>query len=601
MLQNALDAIDLRASENPNFKVFIHVSIDLGAGRISVTDNGIGMDEEQFKFCFRPSVSFKQRRESRGHKGVGATFLAYGYSLVRLQSKRKGRTIAAVLRNGRQWAEDNAGSYKRPVFEAVSFECSDLVGEPSGTNVEVLVGSGQRPQLTWLQASNAKQWLDVLRIKTPLGGIYLSAKNRKYAARIVVDVIDVTGTKTTESSENIDYFYPYEMPILTKVKSISEIETKISSLSGDPDQRMKRLPDDFRRLDAVWDVWSKDQILSHPILNRNLSEDDKVALQKHDVVVYGCFVSTASSWARFQNDILKVRKSAVLLRGGLQLASDFMVQGDLSVIPLTSTIGYQANTHVVFHLTDGNPDMGRKVFQPEIKTLADEVSRRVVDIFKRYLGLMREDTGIAPPAASRDLWRWKTHQEAHREKHALELRSNGLSLSLVSEPQSEQDVVSLFHELLGMGVLRGYGIYATSQSDKYDCVYFRKADADLQYAIPARPLGVSEQSSQVESEPLILEYKHDLDAFIRDLDKEIKFLKDVDLVVCWDIGSDHRETFTMRSYLIGDEGATRRNFGATHALYEKGIAVEVLCLKDLISFLHDAPSEVARQATKYGS
>jgi hypothetical protein len=71
-----------------------------------------------------------------------------------------------------------------------------------------------------------------------------------------------------------------------------------------------------------------------------------------------------------------------------------MPQGDLMVIPLTSTIGYQANTHILVHLTDGNPDMGRKVFQPETKALGDELARRVVDVFKRYLSLMREDTGV---------------------------------------------------------------------------------------------------------------------------------------------------------------------------------------------------------------
>ncbi len=151
------------------------------------------------------------------------------------------------------------------------------------------------------------------------------------------------------------------------------------------------------------------------------------------------------------------------------------------------------------------------------------------------------------------------------------------------------------------GVLKGYGIYATSQSDKYDCVYFRRPGPELRYLGETNQLGISEQSSLVESEPLILEYKHDLDAFISDLDKEVKFIKDVDLVVCWNIGSDHRETFSMRSYLVGDEGATRRNFGATHALFQRGITMEVLCLKDLVAYLHDPPSEIARQKTRYGS
>jgi hypothetical protein len=91
-----------------------------------------------------------------------------------------------------------------------------------------------------------------------------------------------------------------------------------------------------------------------------------------------------------------------------------MIQGDLNVIPLTSTIGYQANTHVVVHFRDGNPDMGRKVFQPEIKSLSERVARQAVNIFKRYLHLMREDTGAAPLPESTELWDWQVKQEEYR-------------------------------------------------------------------------------------------------------------------------------------------------------------------------------------------
>ncbi len=62
-----------------------------------------------------------------------------------------------------------------------------------------------------------------------------------------------------------------------------------------------------------------------------------------------------------------------------------MVQGDLSIIPLTSTIGYQANSHVIVHFADGNPDMGRKVFQPELKDLGEILAVRAVNVFKRFL------------------------------------------------------------------------------------------------------------------------------------------------------------------------------------------------------------------------
>lgn len=221
----------------------------------------------------------------------------------------------------------------------------------------MIIGEKQRPNLPWLQASSAKQWLDILRIKTPIGGVYLSATKRSVNPEILVRVIDLAGTITTESGRNVDYYYPHELPILRKHKSLHEIEEAIKSIQGDPATRLQRLPDSFRRLDSVYEVWTSAEILQDRVLSRNLDEDAKVLIEKHKVVLYGCFLSTATSWTTFQKEVLRVRPTAVLLRGGLQLASDYMPQGDLLVIPLTSTIGYQANTHIIVHLEDGNPDV----------------------------------------------------------------------------------------------------------------------------------------------------------------------------------------------------------------------------------------------------
>ena len=137
------------------------------------------------------------------------------------------------------------------------------------------------------------------------------------------------------------------------------------------------------------------------------------------------------------------------------MASDFMVQGDLSIIPLTSTIGYQANTHVIVHFTDGSPDMGRKVFQPELTELAEILSVRCVNVFKRYLQHLKPDTGSVAVTPDKDLYDWKKAQETYRDKSPLSVAIDEKAIALLSRPQQEQDVIALYHELLGMDVLRG--------------------------------------------------------------------------------------------------------------------------------------------------
>ena len=81
------------------------------------------------------------------------------------------------------------------------------------TSVEIVLGgaSGERPRkLDWLGAKSAEQWLDLLRIKTPLGGIYL--KTPKFAPTVAIRVIDGAGEFSEIEVSQPEYFYPHEMP-----------------------------------------------------------------------------------------------------------------------------------------------------------------------------------------------------------------------------------------------------------------------------------------------------------------------------------------------------------------------------------------------------
>src|SRR5258707_11199569 len=67
LLQNSLDAVQARARlDEPGYKPHIWVYIDIPDRIVKVTDNGIGMDEDQFKYCLRPRVSFVTQADLRG-------------------------------------------------------------------------------------------------------------------------------------------------------------------------------------------------------------------------------------------------------------------------------------------------------------------------------------------------------------------------------------------------------------------------------------------------------------------------------------------------------------------------------------------------------
>ena len=62
-IQNALDANQAAAKSrrgSSSYQPRVWIRIDVQNRIVRIVDNGIGMDLEQFKYCFRPNVSFRR-------------------------------------------------------------------------------------------------------------------------------------------------------------------------------------------------------------------------------------------------------------------------------------------------------------------------------------------------------------------------------------------------------------------------------------------------------------------------------------------------------------------------------------------------------------
>jgi DNA topoisomerase VI subunit B len=75
LIQNSLDSIDSRKiKEDSSYEPSIWITIDIQNQKLIVTDNGVGLNKQQFNQFLVPFFSFKsQDGKTRGHKGVGAT------------------------------------------------------------------------------------------------------------------------------------------------------------------------------------------------------------------------------------------------------------------------------------------------------------------------------------------------------------------------------------------------------------------------------------------------------------------------------------------------------------------------------------------------
>ncbi|WP_279496895.1 hypothetical protein [Aeromonas veronii] len=86
-----MDAVDRRALSGENgYKRKLWLTIDLLENSFSITDNGVGFNEKEFKAFLAPNISFKNGGSTRGNKGVGATYIGYGFDYLQFGTKGNG-------------------------------------------------------------------------------------------------------------------------------------------------------------------------------------------------------------------------------------------------------------------------------------------------------------------------------------------------------------------------------------------------------------------------------------------------------------------------------------------------------------------------------
>ncbi|WP_020591257.1 ATP-binding protein [Kiloniella laminariae] len=606
LIQNAMDAVEKRCEADTKIYPKVTIIVDLNENSIEVLDNGCGFEEAEFKAFLAPSISFKSGGETRGNKGVGVTYIAYGFNDLTIRTKNRLFSYQGTMRRGREWIEDHEGTVSRPLIEPAKTKSNAFDALDQGTSFKIAFsGKHVRPKnLGWYQAKTAEQWLYLLLIKTPLGSIKLpscSASNIQFDLR----VMDKDGKVTSLEEQEAKYKFPHlEVHASQQLRKIVEIQQKALNEGKDP----ARAIDKFRKSNGIYEVYSLDQVL--PLAR--LSDDEIELAKTHNVTAYGYFVYSTEIWDQLNDKKAKLRQGLRIIKGGLQIASNSMPQGELITIPLSKSMGHQNQSHVIVHFEGAEPDLGRKGFQPELKELAEKIAAGVV----KQLSARREDILKSDSGAHTDIDKelkvheWLKYQEQYEADHPLVLKNDGFFLptkkiSVMCVPQSEQDVIVLFNQLIAGGVIRGLKLLATSQSSQYDGVFRFSAEDPLsayEFCQKNNPLGVfGEQLTKTyTTQPKVLEYKFCLDGLIREFEGGDKHENDVDLAVFWEMGKDFDKEYSVISYLDSELTHRRSHHGLTHRLCSANSYIEVICLQELFQMLNDPEEAHKYQQSHYG-
>ena len=609
LIQNALDAVEARATAEvsagtgKDYKPKINIWIDIDDNSLTVSDNGIGLDKEKFEQFLAPNFSFKSGN-TRGHKGVGATYVAYGFNYMRVTTKVPGFEASGRIINARNWLKEDA-SGANPKVEPDSSKLADDVFTAFDRGVSITVrfdGTTHPRQLSWLQATSASTWQKILNVKTGLGSVTPDA-----SVSVMITVV-AKGKATNLTQLGTKYPWLHESAAKkasynTLVKAQDDVYSKYG-----PGRKM---PDKYSNLDFIYETWNADQLKT--LLDSVLDEEELDILQRYTPTTSVEFGYTAKLWTQF-NDELGLRSR--VLSSGIQLAANNMPQGETILVPLTRNIGRQHQVHFLIHFDNYTPDLGRKGFHRELTDFAKSISRHIVDAHLSKLRyLLKANTGTSP-----DLVRelaiddWKTEMLKHELQQPLKLQSKHFFLpvervSITSLPTREQDVIALFHQLIAGGVIRGLNMMSTNERFTYDGLFkiaFDLAPQLYVYDEGKNPLGVPETTATALSgkvtTPRILEYKFSLDGLVEDFDSQDKNIKDIDLCVAWTTGECYKEKYGIVSLLLPENADQRQYHGITHVLVDLETSAkycDLIILSELIESLNDADKTADEQRTKY--
>lgn len=574
---------------------------------ISVTDNGVGFKEAEYLKFLAPNFSFKPNGLTRGHKGVGTTYLAYGFNYIQIATKTPDFSVIGVMKDAKKWLEDPVPASNPYVVSDTNSVVDDFFETiDRGTAMTVKCDASSYPRdLSWMGLTTADSWLKILRVQTGLGQI------KNYSeVKVIVDVIDKVGNRTTSEIETPKYLGLEEFS--DKVKSVDDINQKMDELyrKSGPNYKM---PAKYSNLEGVYGNWDCDTLLS-----KMYFDDAEIELiRRYNISVIFSYVYSLSVWDKIDK-VVGIRKGNHVLYGGMQLAANNMPQGELIQIPLTKNIGRQKQANIVVHFDNCSADLGRKGFKKEITDLGKEISRKLMDgPLMKIRFCFKANSGASPDLRRETiLAEWKAEMSKHEQDYPLVLENPNFfdpvkKVSITSMPTREQDVIALFNQLIAGGVIRGIKIMSTNERMTYDSLYkiliTDKSNLQL-FDCETNPLGIAEDvfeemlkdREEFVSEPKVLEYKYSLDGLIEDIESGIKNTNDINLVVAWEAGESYKDNFNIESLLIDGNEMMRQYHGLTHRLHSASTneyVCDLILLKDLILYLNNAEeSEVLQES-----
>lgn len=583
-IQNAVD--EVLSADGLGDIGTVRIIMDTDENRISVWDNGRGISSTDIAKYLAPDIGSKRadflKGLVRGHKGVGLTFLAYGFNYFTLESRTATEHYLLRLEGGRSWVEDPTLGAESPAGQLTHMdETGAPQGKLVGTGTVITIGLGPQTEPKSLRHAfpTAKYAAVAIQNQTAVGVIEPPSIPKKRPLAVTLEY--KSNAQTTVEDILPVYRFPH-MGIPASIATLNLGEWLAQNKNTEPKAK------DRKAYHACYQVFDPNSLLEL-IDDRTGDKLDTVEdvahfVRSHDVHVYCLFSFSASyrdqlreSWAIPAN-----RKS--LYSPSLRIATDGMISSWSREVTLTHRGFNVDRTWLVYNFRAVEPDLGRKDFPPEVRDfigLSEEVvANNVATNSRPFLRIAPSrssgggGTYVAPSV--------KAFQRREKPLSPSWLPGFG-DLRMQTEPESEQDVIALFSELVGLGPFRHFRPVFYSGFDYYDSFFtYNPTDAtdEMRSTLPG-----TDDTDERDREG-VAEFKFVGDSIIEDVVANVKRWNEMTFVICWDIGKAQR-------LLGGDEvtfdepvdAVNRRYHGVTHLARMQSAGehtVFVIALKEVL-------------------
>ena len=593
--QNAADAI----YRNDRIKRgLIEINLYVGTNKVSIRDNGTGIDISKFPSIFQLGGGDKRdstlRKFLKGSQGIGIKATCYTSNFFRLDTIHK--------KTHWTYTATKFCQFDGPKFDSiVNPPKTKPTSEADGTLVEYSLADYSVGEFLSEIVSEylADSQQDTVENEAALKVVVETFFRTHTYLGCVLRLFDTPELKPIDVQVNIHFDFPsindHKKLAISGLEFVSDVKyhgkvikhsfpgkyldvlaihtgldksTKVDIVYNHFEEVLGKPPDPSLRklLIQKFDRQGLERLLYRP---KRDEATNAVKLEKNDAKLK--HHRRALDYVNGMYLIISQRNymGKYFHIGPKQLLSVNGLPTNISLSTPRGALAYLNNVHIVLDV-DCTLGFGKRNIPGRTKGIIDALFADLWAMLRRVCPLV---VGIKEGKDPTDFASWDKELEYDNYK-AAENTFRDLPIFLQIVPKEEQEVVALFYELVGRKLLSGYFPFRSGGNRAlYDALYYiSDSNADrVPKTLKPRDLKV-------------VEFKYHLSEIITEFENTEKFLSGIDLVICWDNDCDEDRPTDYNVHSLEREGIDPLP-GAQFRIQRGTDSCQVLALKDFMENL----------------